>query len=114
MAPYWFEVEALGLLSDDGRPSLRLGAETDLLLTQRLILQPTLRLDALLVDDADLATGRGVRTIELGVRSRYEIRRKFAPYVDFKWVRENNDTTSGTNRPDIEGFRIGVGVRIIY
>jgi len=114
LAPYWFAVGLFGFVSDDGRPSVRLEAQTDLFVTQRLILQPTFQLDALLMDDADLATDKGVRTLELGVRSRYEVRRKFAPYVDFKWVRENGGPSPGTNGPALEGFRIALGVRFIY
>ena len=40
LAPYWFEVELFGAVSDNGRHSVRVEAETDLFVTQRLILQP--------------------------------------------------------------------------
>ena len=114
LAPYWFEIGLFGLVSDDGRPSVRFEAETDLLLTQRLILEPSVHLDVLVVDDSDLGVASGVRTLEVGVRSRYEIRRKFAPYIDLMWARENTILDPPPTEPDLDGFRIGFGVRLIY
>ena len=119
LAPYWFEVGLFGFVSDDGRPSVRFAVENDLFLTQRLILQPSLHIDALVVDDSDLGVDAGLRTLELGLRGRYEIRRKFAPYVDLSWVRENErgDALAGdalAGEPDLEGFRLAFGVRLIY
>ena len=114
IAPYWFEVGLFGFVSDDGRPSVRFAAETDLFVTQRLILEPSLYLDALVVDDSDVGVDAGLRTLELGVRSRYEIRRKFAPYVDVRWVRENERGNVLAGEPDLEGFRLAFGVRLIY
>ena len=40
LAPYWFDVEATAYVGESGRTALRLEAEYELLLTQRLILQP--------------------------------------------------------------------------
>jgi len=114
LAPYWFEVELFGALSDDGRPSVRLEAETDLFVTQRLILQPLLHWDVLMADDADLGLESGTRTFEAGFRTRYEIRRKFAPFVSLKWVNEQERGVAVPGEPDLEGFRFGLGVRLIY
>lgn len=40
LAPYWFHLEATAYVGDSGRTALRLSSEYELLLTQRLILQP--------------------------------------------------------------------------
>ena len=114
LAPYWFEVELFGALSDNGRPSVRLEADTDLFVTQRLILQPLLHLDILVVDDADLGLESGMRSFEVGFRTRYEIRRKFAPLVSLKWVSEQEQGVVVPGEPDLGGFRLGLGVRFIY
>lgn len=114
LAPYWFEVGAFGFLSDHGRPSIRLEAETDLFLTQRLVLTLGGEADWLLTDDDDLDLSAGVAGLELGIRTRYEIRRKLAPYVDLSWVHEKQPRTLSADDLETEGFRIGAGLRLIY
>jgi copper resistance protein B len=114
LAPYWFEVELFGAVSDNGRASVRLEAETDLFVTQRLILEPLVHFDALIVDDPELGLEAGTRTFESGFLIRYEIRRKFAPYLSLKWVSEQESFIAAPDQPDLEGFRLGLGVRLIY
>jgi uncharacterized protein involved in copper resistance len=114
LAPYWFEVGAFGFLSDHGRPSVRLEAETDLFLTQRWVLTLGGEADWLLTDDDELDLSAGVADLELGIRTRYEIRRKLAPYVDLSWVHEKQPRTLGADDLETEGFRIGAGLRLIY
>ncbi len=113
LAPYWFEVGLFAAVSDNGRPSLRLEAETDLFITQRWILQPLAHLDVLLARDDDLGLDAGFRTAELGVRTRYEIRRKFAPYVDLRWIREEEPPGSELHA-DRSGARLSFGVRLVH
>ena len=40
LAPYWFDLEATFYVGEEGRTAARLRAERDLLITQRLIVQP--------------------------------------------------------------------------
>ena len=63
-----------------------------------------------------LASGvsAGISDIEIGLRTRYEIRRKFAPYVELTWVREKGARVALPESVDTEGFRIGLGLRLIY
>jgi copper resistance protein B len=114
LAPYWFDVSLLGFVSDRGKPSIRLEAGTDLYLTQRLVLQPSGEVDLLLADDDEWDVGAGARQLELGARVRYEVRRKFAPYVDLTWVDEKDPRSGLRVEPDTEGLRLGVGLRLIY
>ena len=81
LAPYWFEVDAAAYIGEQGRTALRLGAEYELLLTQKLILQPRLEADFYGQQDAARELGSGLSSLITGVRLRYEIRREFAPYV---------------------------------
>ena len=62
-------------------------AEYELLLTNRLILQPRAELDAYAKDDPERGVGRGISDVGVGLRLRYEVHRQFAPYVGYTWER---------------------------
>jgi len=81
LAPYKFEVEATAYLGESGQSALRLEAEYETLLTNRLILQPLVELEAYGKDDANRGIGSGLSSAEAGLRLRYEIDRRFAPYL---------------------------------
>ena len=85
LAPYWFEVDATAYLGEQGRTALRLGAEYELLLTQKLILQPSVEANFYGKQDAASELGSGLSDLTTGLRLRYEIRREFAPYVGVEW-----------------------------
>jgi copper resistance protein B len=87
LAPYWFDVQVTAYVGAGGRTQLEADVEYDLLLTNRLILQP--RVGALVSGTADpeRGLGAGLGSTELGVRMRYEIRREFAPYLGVSWDR---------------------------
>ena len=80
LAPYWFELDAAAYLGEDGRTALRLGGEYEILLTQRLILQPRVEVNVYGKDDAARDIGSGLSGAAAGLRLRYEIKRQFAPY----------------------------------
>lgn len=81
LAPYWFEVDATAYVGEEGRSALRLEAEYELLLTQKLILQPRIEANFYSKSDTARERGSGLSDAALGLRLRYEIRREFAPYV---------------------------------
>jgi copper resistance protein B len=81
LAPLFFDYEATAYLSDGGHAALRLAASYDLLITQRLILQPQIELNFYSKADPGRMVGAGLADIDTGVRLRYEISRKFAPYI---------------------------------
>lgn len=85
LAPYFFETQAHFFLSDEGDVSFRLRRENDLLITQNLILQHYFELELFLQDVEEQQKGAGLSNGELGVQLRYEITRKFAPYVDLSY-----------------------------
>lgn len=87
LAPYWFEVDATVYVSEDGEISAEMEVEYDLLLSQRLILQPRFETALALQEVPEYGIGSGVNNVELGLRLRYEIRRKFAPYAGVSWHR---------------------------
>ena len=92
LAPYWFELDLTGYVGEEGRTALRLSAEYELLLTQRLVLQP--RLEANLYGKSDEARGigSGLSDAVAGLRLRYEVNRQFAPYVGVEWASKFGQT----------------------
>lgn len=94
LAPYFFDIEATAYLGEQGRAALRLAADYELLLTQRLILRPSLELDAYSKDDPQNGIASGLSSAELGLRLRYEIRREFAPYVGVAWDKRFGDSAN--------------------
>ncbi len=61
--------------------------EYELLLTQRLILQPEGEANVYGKSDPARQLGSGLSDLEIGLRLRYEVRRQCAPYVGVVWSR---------------------------
>ncbi len=116
LAPYWFELDVAGYVGDEGRTALRLDGEYDLLLAQRLILQPSLEADFYGKRDAERALGSGLSDLTAGVRLRYEIRREFAPYVGIEWASKFGGTADYARAAglDTKETRAVAGVRFWF
>ena len=113
LAPQWFEIDAAAFVSDDGDVSARVEVEYDWLLTQRLVLQPRLEAELALHDVPELAVGSGLVETDLGLRLRYEITRKFAPYVGVRWARRYGSTADRARArgDDVEDVAFLAGFR---
>lgn len=85
LAPYRFDFEPTLFVSQKGQVSGRFTGTYDVLLSQRLILQPRLETNVAVQRDEEIGIGAGWNDAELGVRLRYEVRREFAPYVGLTW-----------------------------
>jgi copper resistance protein B len=83
---YFFDIEATAYASDQGRFAARLKASYDLLITQRLILQPEAEVNFYSKSDVARGTGSGLSDIDAGLRLRYEITRKVAPYIGVSYA----------------------------
>jgi copper resistance protein B len=92
LAPGFIEVGAALYLGEGGRGAARLTSHYDLLLTQRLILQPEAELNAYTRDDPARLTGAGISDLTLGLRLRYEFRRELAPYFGVVWAAHFGDS----------------------
>ena len=116
LAPGFFELNLQGFVSDEGDLSARVEGEYDLRITQRLILQPRLEVDLAAQDVEELGIGRGISTIEPGLRLRYEITRKFAPYVGINWERALGETADLAREEgeDVENLSLVAGVRLFF
>lgn len=92
LAPYWFEIDATAYLSDEGKASAVIEAEYELLLTQKLVLQPRFETEIAVQDVEEYNIGSGITGFETGLRLRYEFSRKFAPYVGISWEQNVGET----------------------
>ncbi|MBS0980811.1 MULTISPECIES: copper resistance protein B [Acetobacter] len=81
LALYQFEVQATAYVSDEGRFAAKVEGSYDFLLTNRLILQPQAEFNFYTKSDAARQSGAGLSDVDAGLRLRYEIWRKFAPYI---------------------------------
>ena len=116
LAPYWFEVQATAFVSTGGQTQVRLEAEYELLLTNRLILQPLVEVDLFGRSDPERGTGAGLSSADAGLRLRYEIRRELAPYVGVTWERRFFGTADFAREAGegIGGARLALGLRLWF
>jgi copper resistance protein B len=114
LVPYNYEIEPTLFISQKGDMSARFTATKDLLLTQRLVIQPRFEINAAIQRVERFTTGRGLNNIEVGVRLRYEIKRQFAPYVGISLDRSFFGTADLVRRDggDPRQIRFVAGVRI--
>ena len=113
LAPYKFELSATAYLGQGGRTAATVEAEYDTLLGNRLILQWRAEANLHGRNDPVLGIGSGLGTLEAGARLRYEIDRRFAPYLGLEreW---SFGATAGLRRGDgaaVHNTRIVAGVR---
>ena len=116
LAPYWFDIEATGYVGAGGRTAARFKAEYELLITQRLILQPEFEANLYGKPDPAWRLGSGLSDASLGLRLRYEIRREFAPYIGVVWQRVFGGT-AGFRRAENQSVfdrQLVAGVRVWF
>lgn len=88
--------------------------EYELLLTQRLVLQPFAEANFYGHSDPTHEIGSGLSDLEISFRLRYELRRELAPYVGVVWLRRFGETAdlvraAGGRRSDLE---LTAGLRV--
>ena len=105
MAPYMFEISATAYLGESGQVAANVEVEYELLLTNRLVLQPVLEFDFNSKDDPSRQIGSGLGKAEAGLRLRYELsNRRLAPYVGITHERVFG-RTADLHRAHGEGVR---------
>jgi len=116
LAPYWFEVEATAYVGEQGRTAFRFVAEYELLLTQKLILQPRIEANFYGKRDTARELGSGPSDLAAGVRLRYEIRREFAPYIGIERADKFGATADYVRAADHDAqeTRIVAGLRFWF
>ncbi|MEP7119234.1 MAG: copper resistance protein B, partial [Acidobacteriota bacterium] len=113
LAPYRFEVEASAYVEPSGRAHVRIETEYELLIANRLVLQPLVEFEVYARADPERRIAAGLSTGELGLRLRYEVRREVAPYVGVVWHRRFFGTgeLAKADGDRTSGARLAVGVR---
>ena len=113
LAPYFFEVSATAYASNEGHFAANFEGSFDLLLSQRLILQPQLEFNLYSKGDPARRIGSGLADIETGLRLRYEIGRKFAPYVGVSYERGFGQTRryAIADGEQARSFSVVIGIR---
>ncbi len=116
MALYAFEAEATAFVGENGQTAARLEGDYDILLTNRLILQPTAEVNFYGKNDHERGVGSGLANTEVGLRLRYEILREFAPYIGVTWNRSYGNTADMLHEEgeDREEARFVAGIRMWF
>jgi len=116
LAPYFFDLEATGFVSGQGHLAAKLEASYDLLLTQRLILQPQVEVNVYSKSDPARLVGAGLSDIDTGMRLRYEFSPKFAPYIGVVYEGKFGQTANFSRRAgeSTSDVRFAFGVRLWF
>lgn len=116
LAPGFFEIDADAYISQKGELSASFTGWYDLLITNRLILQPRVDLRLQLQSVPELDLGRGVTDFELGARLRYEVTRNVAPYIGVSWDRKVGETATIAlrNQKQPSSVNFVAGVRLFW
>ncbi|HEY2051410.1 MAG TPA: copper resistance protein B [Caulobacteraceae bacterium] len=84
LAPRFFNVSATAYAGPQGLAG-KIEVYYDQLITNRLILEPQAEFDLYSQNDPARKVGAGLSDIDAGIRLRYEITRKIAPYIGVAW-----------------------------
>lgn len=116
LAPYFFETSLTGYARPDGHLAARTEASYDLLITNRLILQPQIELNFYSQSDKARGIGAGLSDIDTGLRLRYEITRKFAPYIGVSYDGKFGQTASFARQEGdtVHDVRFLAGIRLWF
>lgn len=116
LAAYWFELEATGYLSEGGQTAARFEVGYELLVTNRLVVQPRFETNLYGKANAAQRIGAGISNLEFGLRVRYEVRRELAPYVGVMWNNLLGATAefAETAGEQLDGPRLVAGVRVWF
>ena len=115
ITPYQFDLEPTLFVTDDGDVLARFTASYYLYLTQRLVLQPRLEIDASFQDVPESGLGAGLNEGAFDVRLLYEATREFAPYVGVRYrvlFGETGDLAE-QNGQEAEDIQLVIGARLI-
>ena len=80
------------------------------------MLQPLAEVNLFGKTDEVRGRGAGLRTLETGLRLRYEIKREIAPYIGVVWNKTFGDTAdlARVASDTAQGSRVVAGVRLWY
>ena len=115
LAQQWFEIDADLFVSD--KPLFRLDAEYEALITNRIVLIPSLELDVPLADDHEIGAGAWGPQLEVGARLSYDlVDRAISPYVGVHYERAFGESSllRARDGEDSGAIFFTVGTRILF
>jgi copper resistance protein B len=116
LAPGFFEVQLQAFFGEGGVLLARAAISYDLLITNRLILQPEAELNFASGWDRAALISPGIYRTEFGVRLRYEITRELAPYIGYSYESFNGGSSGLSRRLEQKPSQSTVvaGIRLFF
>jgi copper resistance protein B len=116
IAPFGVHLDVVAGISETGIASLRLDAEYDILLSQKLIAQPFAEAMLASGNDPGIGLGAGLSRFEVGLRLRYEIAKEVAPFigVSFEQFTGNTASFAAADGEAISRWRALVGLKLWF
>jgi len=116
LAPTFFDFAPTFYVSDRGRVAGRVNGSYDVLITNRLILQPQFELNFYNKSDPSRGIGSGLSELDTGLRLRYELSRKFAPYIGVAYAGKFGQTADFARAEggSVNDVRFVFGIRVWY
>jgi len=114
LAPYKFETSATLYAGSGGQLMATAEVEYEVLLSNRLILQPMVEATLAARDEPAQRIGRGLNKVEAGLRLRYEFSRRFAPYIGISHERLFGATADHADYSHVRDTRWVAGVRMWF
>jgi copper resistance protein B len=115
LAPQWFEIDADLFLSD--RPLFRFEAEYEALITNRLILTPSVEFNLPFTDDLAIEQGAWGPKLEIGARLSYDlVDRAVSPYIGVHYERvfgETEDIATSEGK-EADAIFLTVGMKMMF
>ena len=115
LAPQWIEVDADLYISED--PVFAVDAEYEGLITNRLILTPSVEAELPLTDNPELANGAFGPRLEVGARLSYDlIDRAISPYIGVHYERAFGETADRIRAAgeEVGGVHFVAGTKFLF
>lgn len=112
MAKQFFEIGAHAFVDEQGRLTARWEVDTEWMITNHWALEPAAEFNFAAQDHDERNQGVGLTDIEFSLKSRYDLTRKFSPFVEFNYETKVGETAgiadSRGRDPDSITFRLGL------
>ena len=109
LLPLFVKLSATAYASDAGHYAAKLVASYELLLTQRVVLEPQVELNFYSRAQPERQLGTGLADMDAGLRLRYEVSRKFGPYLGITYHRGSPQSGAAPVLPPAR-LQLAVGV----
>lgn len=86
------------------------------MLTQKLITQPYLEVDAVFSDDSNYAAKSGLSELKTGIKTRYEITKRIRPFIDvaYQYEKDKKQLTCKKQLSPKKGWKYGAGIELVF